>query len=192
MTWYTFFKFVHVLAAVVWVGGAAGIQLFALRALASRDGRRIADLAGDAEWIGMRVFLPSTLVLFLAAIGLMVNGDWPWGTLWVDYALVVLVAGIVVGAGFLGPESGRIKAVIEASGPDSPEAQARIRRILLVSRAELVLLIGVVYAMVVKPTGSNGLGWAIAVAILMAAAIALIARGFFASAPPAPAASEAS
>jgi hypothetical protein len=126
----------------------------------------------------MRVFIPTTLVLFLAAIGLMVNCHWPWGTLWVDYALIVLVASFATGAGYLGPESGRIKAVVEAHGPESPEAQARIRRILLVSRAELVLLLGVVFAMVVKPTGSYALGWAIGVAIAMAVAIGLIGRSF--------------
>ena len=191
MTWYTFFKFVHVLAAVLWVGGAAAVQFYALRAMKTGEGRRMAEFAGDTEWVGMRVFTPSSILLFLAAIGLMVNGHWPWGTLWVDYALVVFAASFAIGAGFFGPESGRIKRVIEERGVDSPEATARIRRILLLSRAELVLLLGVIYAMVVKPTGSSGLGWAIAVAIVMAAALGLIARGFVASAPEASAASDA-
>ena len=34
---------------------------------------------------------------------------------------------------------------------ESPEVQARIRRIFLVSRIELVLLLAVVFDMVVKP-----------------------------------------
>jgi uncharacterized membrane protein len=181
MTWYTFFKFVHVIMAVTWVGGATVIQFYALRALGSRDPNRMATFAGDTEWVGTRVFIPASLTLFLAAIGLMVNGHWPWGTLWVDYGLAVFVASFAVGAGFLGPESGRIRQTIEAHGAESPEAQSRIKRILLVSRAELVLLIGVIYAMTVKPTSSNGLGWAIGVAVLMAVAIAGIARSFLAT-----------
>ena len=36
MTWYTFFKWIHVTAAVIWVGGAAMIQAYALRVLATR------------------------------------------------------------------------------------------------------------------------------------------------------------
>jgi len=184
MTWYSFFKLVHVLAAVIWVGGAATVQVYALRALATRDGNRMATFAGDTEWVGMRVFTPASILLFLAAIGLMVNAGWPWGTLWVDYALVVFGLSFAVGAGFLGPESARIKATIEAHGAESPQAQFQIRRILLVSRAELVLLLGVIFAMVVKPTGSYALGWAIAVAVLMAAALAWIARGYFAAETP--------
>jgi uncharacterized membrane protein len=192
MTWYSFFKLVHVLAAVLWIGGAAIVQLYALRAIASKDGNRMAAFAGDTEWIGMRVFMPSSFVLFLAAIGLMANGHWPWGTLWVDYALVVFFLSFVIGAGYLGPESGRIKTAIETHGAESPEAQSRIRRILLVSRAELVLLLGVIYAMVEKPTGSYGLRWATGVAIVMAAAVALIARSFVAETPAPRAAGETS
>src|SRR5207302_3701392 len=96
-------------AAVLWVGGVATVQLYALRALASRDGNRLATFSGDTEWVGTRVFMPASLLLFLAAIGLMVNGHWPWGTLWIDYALVVFAASFATGAGFLGPEPGRIK-----------------------------------------------------------------------------------
>src|SRR5438552_2818574 len=104
MTWYLFFKLVHVLAAVIWIGGAAILQLFALRAIGSRTPGRMAEFAGDAEWIGMRVFSPASALLFLAATGLMVNGHWPWGTLWIDYALVVFITSFAIGAGFLGPE----------------------------------------------------------------------------------------
>src|SRR5207253_9636694 len=68
MTWYTFFKSVHVIAAVIWVGGAAVTQLYALRALATNDGTRQAEFAKDAEVIGMRTFTPASFALFLAAI----------------------------------------------------------------------------------------------------------------------------
>ena len=50
-----------------------------------------------------------------------------------------------------GPESGRIGKLVEQHGPEHPEVTSRITRILAVSRVELVLLIAVVFAMVVKP-----------------------------------------
>jgi uncharacterized membrane protein len=177
MTWYLFFKSVHVLAAVVWVGGALMIQLFALRALAAPNKARQAEFSADAEWVGMRVFIPTTIVLLLAAVGVMQNGHWSWSTLWVDFALVVFFASFAVGAGFLGPESGRLAVIIEAEGPESPNALARIRRILLISRIECVFLFGVIWDMVVKPTGDT-LGWAVAAAAVMAAAIALLVRSY--------------
>jgi uncharacterized membrane protein len=179
MTWYTFFKWVHVTAATVWVGGAAMVQFYALRIIATRDGRRQAEFAKDTEIVGMRTFVPATIVLFLASIGLMLNGHWAWGQNWVVFALIVIAASFAVGAGFLGPEAGRIGRLIEREGPDAPEVGARIRRINMISRCELVLLVAVIWNMVVKPTGQNGWFWAALIVTFaaLAAIVALHARG---------------
>jgi uncharacterized membrane protein len=173
MTWYTFFKWIHVTAAVVWVGGAAIVQAYAFRVLATRDGRRQADFAKDTEVVAMRVFIPSTVILFLASIGLMINGHWSWGQNWTVFALIVLALSFAVGAGFLGPESGRIAALIEAEGPDAPAVGARIRRILTVSRCELIVLLAVIWNMVVKPTGDPGWFWGALVVTLVAVGVVL-------------------
>ncbi len=167
MTWYTFFKSVHVTAAAVWVGGAAMIQALAFRITRSGDAKRQADFAKDSEVVGMRVFIPATWVLLLAGIAMMINLDWSWGQNWIVLGLIAFGLSFAVGAGFLGPESGRIAAVIEREGPESPEAQMRIRRILLISRCELVILTAVTVNMVVKPTGNAGWFWGILAAMLL-------------------------
>ena len=172
MTWYTFFKSVHVTAAAVWAGGAFMIQAFAFRILRTGDARRQADFAKDSEVVGMRVFMPATWILLLAGIGMMVNLHWSWGQNWVLFGLIAFAVSFAVGAGFLGPEGGRIAAVIERDGPESPEAQARIRRILLISRCELVVLVTVIVNMVVKPTGNAGWFWGLLA--FMVAGIALV------------------
>jgi uncharacterized membrane protein len=186
MTWYTFFKSLHVVAAVVWVGGAFMIQAFAFRILRTGDARRQAEFAKDSEVIGMRVFIPATWVLLLAAIGMMVNLHWSWGQNWVVFGLIAFAVSFAVGAGFLGPEGGRIAAVIERDGPASPEAQARIRRILLISRCELVVLLTVIVNMVVKPAGNAGWFWGLLVAMVVgiAAVLAVSRRGVRAVAAP--------
>jgi len=173
MTWYTFFKSIHVVTAVIWVGGATTIQAYAFRILRTGDGKRQADFAKDTEIVGMRVFTPASAILFLAAIGLMVNGNWSWGQNWTVLGLISFSLSFVIGAGYLGPESGRIAAAIEKGGPNSPEAQARIRRILAVSRAELVVLLAVIVNMVVKPTGQAGWFWGI-LAVMAVGVIAVL------------------
>jgi uncharacterized membrane protein len=173
MTWYTFFKSVHVTAAAVWFGGALMIQAFAFRILRTGDARRQAEFAKDSEVVGMRVFIPATWILFLAGIGMMVNLPWSWGQNWVVFGLIAFALSFIVGAGFLGPEGGRIAAVIERDGPASPEAQARIRRILLISKCELVVLLSVIVNMVVKPTGNAGWFWGLLIAMLVGIALVL-------------------
>jgi uncharacterized membrane protein len=149
-TTYQWYLAVHILAAVVWVGGGFATQVFALRATRTNDGARIASFAQDAEWIGMRVFLPSSLILVIFGFMLMGEGNLDWD-FWIVFALVVWILSVIVGATFLGPESGRIAKVIDREGPDSPEATARLRRVFLISRIELVLLILVVLDMALKP-----------------------------------------
>jgi len=173
MTWYTFFKSVHIIAAAVWVGGAFMIQALAFRITRTGDGRRQAEFAKDTEVVGMRVFIPATWILLLAGIAMMINFDWSWGQNWIVFGLIAFAISFIVGAGFLGPEGGRIAAVIEREGPTSPEAQMRIRRILLISRVELVVLLAVIVNMVVKPAGNAGWFWGLLVAMLVGIAAVL-------------------
>ena len=147
---YTIFKFVHVLLAVIWVGGAAMLQLLAEFALRSTLPGRAAEFAREAEWVGMRVFLPSSIVLLLVGIWLVHDGGWGFGSFWIIAAFVAFALSVATGAGFLGPESGRLAKEIEAHGADAPAVKARIGRILKVSRVELLVLIFIVFLMVTK------------------------------------------
>jgi uncharacterized membrane protein len=173
MTWYTFFTSVHVVAAAVWVGGQVMIQAYALRILRAGDGVRQAQFAKDTEVISMRLFIPTTWILLLAAIAMMINLDWSWGQNWIVLGLIAFALSFIVGAGFLGPEGGRIAALIEKEGPNSPAAQARIRRILAISRAELVVLVTVVVNMVVKPAGNAGWFWGL-LAVMVLGVVAVL------------------
>ena len=175
MTWYTFFKSVHVVMAVIWVGGATTIQAYAFRILRTDDGKRKADFAKDTEVVGMRVFIPAALVLFLAAVGMMINLDWSWGQNWVVLGLIAFGLSFLLGAGFLGPESGRIADLIAEHGPEAQVVQARIRRLLVVSRCELVVLLTVVVNMVVKPIGQPGWFWGILVVMVLGIAAVIAA-----------------
>jgi peptidoglycan/LPS O-acetylase OafA/YrhL len=125
----------------------------------------------------MRLFIPTTWVLLLAAIGMMINLDWSWGQNWVLFGLIAWAASFVVGAAYLGPEGGRIAQIIEREGPESPEAQARIRRILLISRCELVVLIAVIVNMVVKPVGNAGWFWGLLAAMVIGIAAVIVVSG---------------
>jgi protoporphyrinogen IX oxidase len=153
ITHYNAFKFVHVLSAVVWVGGACTVQVYALLALRTNDPLRVASFAKDTEFVGTRIFLPSSLILLVSGIFTLHDSDglWSFSQGWVQFGLVVIALSIVVGAGYLGPESGRIAKATERSGVESAEVQQRIRRIFLVSRIELVFLLAVIFDMVVKP-----------------------------------------
>jgi uncharacterized membrane protein len=151
ITLYLTLKSLHVLAAITWVGGAIMTQAFAIRTLRSGDPERMATFASDVEFIGQRMFTTASLVLLLLGVWMVIIGPWSFGMAWILFALIVFGGSFALGAGFIGPESGRIGKLMEAQGPSSPEVQRRIRRIFLVSRIELLFLVLVVFDMVVKP-----------------------------------------
>ena len=148
---YDLLKFVHVGAAIVWVGGAAMVQFFALRALARRNPLAMVEFTRDVEWIGNRVMLPSALVVIVLGFLLVWDGPWELSMTWVWLSLLIYAVSFVVGLFVLTPEAKKIGNQIEAEGPASPAVQARIGRILNISRVDLVLLFAIVFLMVTKP-----------------------------------------
>lgn len=151
MNRYEWLLFFHIAAAIVWLGSGVAVQVLAFRANRAEDSARMVTIAHEAEWFGIRIFLPSSLTVLVLGIILTVDGPWDFGQTWIILALIGWGLSFVTGAAFLGPESGRIGKVLAAEGPESPAVRARIQRIFLVSRIELVLLYLIVLDMVVKP-----------------------------------------
>jgi uncharacterized membrane protein len=148
---YDWLKAIHVLGAIVWVGGAVAMQLLAIRAMASKDTVRQATFSADVEWMGMRVFTPASVVVLLAGIAMVLDAGIGWTDAWILAGLAGIAFTIIVGASFLGPESGRLKALIAERGEGDPEVIRRRDRIFMVSRIDLAVLIFVVLMMVLKP-----------------------------------------
>jgi uncharacterized membrane protein len=152
MTSYEIALFLHILAAVVWVGGACAVQVLAIRTIGRDNAVEIARFSSDTEVLGMRVFLPSSLVVVLAGGWMVYDGPWQLSDTWVMVGLGLYLLSFLTGMGFLGPESGRISKLTDEHGAEHPEVQRRIRRILVVSRIELVWLLAIVALMVFKPS----------------------------------------
>src|SRR5262245_9931286 len=143
MSWYEFLLFVHVTCAVVWVGGAFIFQVYGTVLLRHGDPRQLAEFAGNAGRIGERVFTPTALLVVLAGVGLMLDGNWPWGRLWVIWALATFAATFLMGLLVIAPTAKKLPVV----GPTTPEGQELIRKIFSHLRIDLVFLISILFAM---------------------------------------------
>jgi uncharacterized membrane protein len=142
----------HILFAVVWVGSNTAIQIFVIRARQAGPDR-LAYLASEIEWYGTRVLVPSSLLVVILGFILLheSSGAFDLGQGWVTFGFVVWLLSFIAGAGYLGPESGRLSKMVEERGPEDPDYQRRLRRIFMVSRIELLLLVLVVLDMTIKP-----------------------------------------
>jgi uncharacterized membrane protein len=144
--------FGHILAVVAWVGANIVVQFLILRAR-SLGGEREVQLLGDVEWLAPRYFIPISLIVVVFGFLLIheSKGAYDLGDTWVSVGLGGFLFSFIVGAGFLGPESGRIKALAEANGPEDEAVGRRVRRVHWVARIELLVLILVILDMVAKP-----------------------------------------
>lgn len=150
MDWYPIVKFLHVVAALLWVGG--GFTLIMLGARADRAGdtegllrtmRAIADL-------GNRLFMPSSLATLL--LGLVMCWFWVgFGDLWIVIGLAGYLVTLLVGVLVFKPTADRLMTMIAADGP-TPAAIAQARRIVRVARFDYSVMAVVIADMVLKPT----------------------------------------
>jgi uncharacterized membrane protein len=148
---YSIFLFIHIAAAVIWVGGGAMMQVFGLRILGANDPARLAAFGADIEWIGTRVFVPASLLAALTGVALVLDGPWGFGNGWILFGILLYAITFFAGALFFGPEGGRIGKLIAERGMASPEVGARLSRLIVLTRFDLVLLFLIIYDMAVKP-----------------------------------------
>lgn len=143
--------FIHILGAIVWVGGGVTVQFLGSRAVRSADPAVMQRFGSETEWIGMHVFIPASIVVLATGIGLVIEGGSEWEDPFVVVGLIGIAFSIVVGSAFLGPESDRVGKLTAEKGPADPEVKKRISRLINVSRFELLVLVVVVFFMTVKP-----------------------------------------
>jgi uncharacterized membrane protein len=149
--YYNTLKFLHVLAAITWVGGAIYAQALAIKVMREGDGAHLTRLAKDLGDLGQRLSVPASVSVLVFGVWLVAVSAWNFTDAWILIGLTGIAIIIVTGAFFLGPEAQRLGTLAGERDPTDPDIQGRIRRILAISRIDLVVLVLVVADMVFKP-----------------------------------------
>lgn len=147
---YQLLLYVHIVSAVIWVGGAFAIQALAVVVSRSDDPTELPRLGRNLEIIGSRVFAPAAIVLFLAGAVMTVQ-KFSFGQTWIAVSVGLWILSAAAGAVYLGPRAKRVVALFEAEGPSSVAARQLIGRLFLVTRLELAGFAVVIALMVFKP-----------------------------------------
>lgn len=177
MTRYELLLFLHVAAAVIWLG--AGFLIAVLVFGAERAGNRQKEAGHhqDVAWLAPRLFVPASLATLIIGILLVVDGDWSLDQLWIVIGLVGWAIAFVLGFFYFRPEGERIGAMVAERGPVDSEVDYRIRRLNVVDRLQLTILFVVLAAMVIQPTGDDTATLVAGAAILLGGtAIAALAE----------------
>ena len=151
MSLYEALVLVHVVMAIVRIGGGIVVVVLGMRAAAEADWARAVSLGRDAQWLGARLFMPASILLLLSGIWAADEGGWDFGDAWITIGFVGIAVSLLAGMLVFVPERARIAAAAAERGPAAPEVQRRIHRLSLFTQLELLVLIVVVWAMVAKP-----------------------------------------
>jgi hypothetical protein len=150
-TTYDWFLTVHVLAVVMWVGGAVMLTLLGLMTIGLRDPVRLAQFARQAAFLGGTYFPPLSLMVIGFGFGLVQKGGLSYSLTWIQIGIAGWAASFALGAGYLGPNSKRLAKLLDQRPPEDAEVQNLISRILLVARLDSLLLLFIVLDMTAKP-----------------------------------------
>ena len=150
MDLYDVLQYVHVTAAIVWVGGATLFHIIGERATATDDPARIQALLSDAEHLAKKFFMPASMTVLIFGIITTINGDISFKEPWIVGGIAGIVLSIAVGAGMIGPTSARLAQRMPTSGLDD-EIRVGLNKVRMLSRIDLLILFVVVFLMVTKP-----------------------------------------
>lgn len=175
MTSYEFFLFLHVAAAIIWLGAGFLMTLLVWGAASAGDRVREAGYHRDVGWLAPRLFIPASLATLILGIVVAADGDWPFD-LWLVIAVVGWLISFLLGFFYFRPEGGRIAGLVEEHGPGNAEADWRVHRLNWVDRVQLTILFVVVADMAIKPTGDDGGVLVVGVGIIAAAILLAAAK----------------
>jgi uncharacterized membrane protein len=142
--------FIHVVAAMVWVGGAAVLSSSAIWALRQPEPGAVARFVRSLRVTGPIVFAPAPALLVAAGVWMVVDDDaWAWDQAWIRLGLGMFAAAFLVGAGYTGRAVAAAGRAVAAG--DDVEAARQLRRWASGALVVLGLLLVATWGMVFKP-----------------------------------------
>lgn len=151
-SWYLAFKAIHVVSAVLWIGGGAFLTFMAMATERADDPGRMVEIARQAEWGATRIFVPASFVVLAMGIAMTINGELDWGQFWLVFGLVAWAISTAIGIGYLTPRVKKLATLLEDHDPRDPQVQSVVTPLLLAARLDIALLLLIVVDMTVKPS----------------------------------------
>ena len=97
-TAYALYKFLHVLGAIGWVGGATTLSILFMRAVRTQDRAAISAVMGQSIFLGRVFFGPAALLALAAGIATAVTGDLDFGMFWITWGFIGISVACLIGA----------------------------------------------------------------------------------------------
>ena len=140
--------FVHVLSAIVWLGGGVILMLVVGYARSSSDHAATGLVARLLPFVGLRALTPAVVVLLVSGVWMVLSGvGWSFAQFWVQLAVGLFAVAFLVGAVYMS----RTAIQLQRSVNDGAVANQLLGRWLVGYAVILLVLVVAVWDMVFKP-----------------------------------------
>jgi uncharacterized membrane protein len=149
-TRYEILKVIHIVAAMVWVGGVVVMRILGNRMAAAEPAHRLG-FARDQRALIRGVFTPAAAVVLATGVWMVIEARAILGfeQTWIVIGLVAVFGTMAVAHGYTVPRASRaISLMEEGRGPDAAAIMARLAPVI---RLVIAVLLVAVWAMVAKP-----------------------------------------
>jgi uncharacterized membrane protein len=144
--------FIHVLGAIIWVGGGVMLSLVGARARKSNDPRIIGEFARMLSYVGLRVLTPAVVAVLLTGLWLVFTGsEWQFTQLWVLLGLGAFIMAFLIGAVYLSRIAIQLDRLATRTDMDPQAARDLLGRWMVGYQVILLILLFAVWDMVFKP-----------------------------------------
>lgn len=144
--------FLHVLAAMVWVGGGLTLMLIGFRARSSANPDAIREFARALPYVGLRVLMPAVVIVLVTGVWLVLSSsEWHLSQFWVVLALALFAVAFLIGAIYLSRVGIELERIAADEGAGPAQALALLNRWLIGYALVLVILLVALWDMVFRP-----------------------------------------
>jgi len=151
VTAYKLLLAVHILAAVLWVGGGATLHVMGRIAQKSGDRERMNQFSIDAAYIGPRLYAPLSIILLLVGFPLVNKAGYDMSDAFIGIAFAGWIASFLIGILYYSRADKKRAAIVASEGVESDAFLASYQQVAMVNSIELLILVLVVLDMAIKP-----------------------------------------
>ena|SRR5437763_4519431 len=147
---YEWLLFGHIIAAMVWVGGAVLLGAMAIGVLRAGEPDAIARFLRALPVIGPQVLAPATVAVVGLGVWLVLNSTaWDFGQAWVQLGIALLVAAFLIGAAHQSRAALNAQRAVERG--DHDDARRHLARWSWGYAVIVLVLVAATWGMVFKP-----------------------------------------
>ena len=141
---------IHVLAAVVWVGGSV-LMLALGYHLRGRDAQTRVEYTRWTEWLAPRLLAPASIAVIIAGPLLVDELGYEFNEPWLHVGFAGWFLSFLIGVAFYGREGKKREQLIEQHGIEHQSVADSVNRVLRVATVDTLIIVLVVVDMTVKP-----------------------------------------